>query len=146
MVRRRPQRRLNDSDIKRSRREWLEFDAARLAEPRRSMQTFLSCGALTAASPVPPRFEIAYAGCIRARSRTLAHRATAMSVTQLAAALADRYQIERKLAAGGMATVYVARDVKHARRVAIKVLHPELSAVLGADRFLAEIQTTAKLQ
>ncbi|MBY0491814.1 MAG: serine/threonine-protein kinase [Gemmatimonadaceae bacterium] len=64
----------------------------------------------------------------------------------LAAALADRYELVRELGAGGMATVYLARDVRHAREVAIKVLHPELAAVLGAERFLSEIRTTASLQ
>ncbi len=61
-------------------------------------------------------------------------------------ALADRYEMVRELGRGGMATVYLARDVRHARQVAIKVLHPELAAVLGAERFLAEIKTTANLQ
>ena len=65
---------------------------------------------------------------------------------QLKTALVDRYRIEREAGAGGMATVYLAADVRHDRRVAIKVLHPELSAVLGADRFLTEIKTTAGLQ
>jgi serine/threonine-protein kinase len=65
---------------------------------------------------------------------------------RLAAALADRYRIERELGQGGMATVYLAEDLKHDRKVAIKVLKPELAAVLGADRFLAEIKTTASLQ
>jgi serine/threonine-protein kinase len=65
---------------------------------------------------------------------------------RLVAALADRYRIERQLGAGGMATVYLAEDIKHARRVAIKVLRPELAAVLGAERFLTEIKTTANLQ
>ena len=65
---------------------------------------------------------------------------------RLATALADRYRIERELGAGGMATVYLAEDLKHGRKVAIKVLHPELSAVLGAERFLAEIKLTAQLQ
>ncbi|MBY0491831.1 MAG: serine/threonine-protein kinase [Gemmatimonadaceae bacterium] len=64
----------------------------------------------------------------------------------LRAALADRYVIVRELGAGGMATVYLARDVRHAREVAVKVLHPELAAVLGAERFLSEIRTTASLQ
>jgi eukaryotic-like serine/threonine-protein kinase len=67
-------------------------------------------------------------------------------VARLAAALADRYRIERELGAGGMATVYLAHDLRHDRQVAIKVLHPELAAALGADRFLAEIKTTARLQ
>ena len=65
---------------------------------------------------------------------------------RLQAALADRYRVERELGAGGMATVYLARDLRHDRDVAIKVLHPELGAVLGAERFLAEIKTTARLQ
>src|SRR5947208_5224571 len=70
-----------------------------------------------------------------------------MNVTaQLSAALADRYQIEREIGAGGMATVYVARDVKHNRKVALKVLKAELGAVLGVERFLAEIEVTANLQ
>src|SRR6187551_1746960 len=65
---------------------------------------------------------------------------------RLAAALADRYRIERELGAGGMATVYLARDLRHDRDVAIKVLKPELAAVLGAERFVVEIKTTASLQ
>ena len=65
---------------------------------------------------------------------------------RLVAALADRYRIERELGQGGMATVYLAHDIKHDRDVAIKVLHPDLGAALGADRFLSEIRTTARLQ
>ena len=65
---------------------------------------------------------------------------------QLQSALADRYRIERELGAGGMATVYLAHDLKHDRDVAIKVLHPDLGAALGGERFLSEIKTTAKLQ
>ena len=65
---------------------------------------------------------------------------------RLASALADRYRIERELGAGGMATVYLAQDLKHDRKVAVKVLRPELAAVIGAERFLAEIKTTANLQ
>ena len=60
-------------------------------------------------------------------------------------ALADRYAIERELGAGGMATVYLAEDVKHHRKVAVKVLRPDLAASLGGDRFLREIETTAQL-
>jgi serine/threonine-protein kinase len=65
---------------------------------------------------------------------------------RLATALADRYRIERELGAGGMATVYLAHDLRHERDVAIKVLHPDLGAALGSERFLSEIRTTAKLQ
>ena len=65
---------------------------------------------------------------------------------RLAAALANIYVIEREVGAGGMATVYLAQDVKHDRKVAVKVLRPELTAVLGADRFLQEIRVTANLQ
>ena len=65
---------------------------------------------------------------------------------KLAEALADRYRIERELGQGGMATVYLAQDLKHDRKVAVKVLKPELAAVLGAERFLAEIKVTANLQ
>ena len=67
-------------------------------------------------------------------------------MSRLAAALADRYRIERELGQGGMATVYLAHDLKHDRQVAIKVLRAELGAVLGAERFLAEIKVTANLQ
>ena len=67
------------------------------------------------------------------------------TASRLAAALADRYTIERELGQGGMATVYLAQDLKHDRRVAIKVLRPELAAVLGAERFVQEIKTTAAL-
>ena len=66
--------------------------------------------------------------------------------TRLGAALADRYRIERELGAGGMATVYLAHDLKHDRDVALKVLHPDLAATIGIDRFLGEIRVTANLQ
>jgi eukaryotic-like serine/threonine-protein kinase len=65
---------------------------------------------------------------------------------RLGAALADRYRLERELGAGGMATVYLAEDLKHDRQVAIKVLKPELAAVIGGERFVTEIKTTAALQ
>jgi serine/threonine-protein kinase len=65
---------------------------------------------------------------------------------RLATALESRYRIARQIGIGGMATVYLAHDLKHDRDVAIKVLHPDLAAALGAERFLAEIKTTAKLQ
>ena len=67
-------------------------------------------------------------------------------IAPLARALASRYRVERELGAGGMATVFLAHDLRHEREVAIKVLHPELGAALGADRFEAEIRITAKLQ
>jgi serine/threonine-protein kinase len=69
------------------------------------------------------------------------------SITEaLKVALADRYVIEQEVGAGGMATVYLAHDVKHDRKVALKVLRPELAAVIGAERFLNEIKVTANLQ
>jgi tRNA A-37 threonylcarbamoyl transferase component Bud32/tetratricopeptide (TPR) repeat protein len=64
----------------------------------------------------------------------------------LNAALTDRYDVERQLGRGGMASVWLARDLRHERRVAIKVMHPELAAAIGVDRFLREIQFIAKLQ
>ena len=64
----------------------------------------------------------------------------------LTAALADRYRIERELGHGGMATVYLAQDLKHDRQVAIKVLRPELAAAIGAERSLQEIRLTARLR
>jgi serine/threonine protein kinase len=65
---------------------------------------------------------------------------------RLAASIADRYTIDREIGRGGMATVYLARDVKHSRPVALKILDPDLGAVLGVERFLAEIRVTANLQ
>ena len=67
------------------------------------------------------------------------------ALPRLTTALASHYRIERELGAGGMATVYLARDLKHDREVALKVLRPELAAVLGAERFLQEIRISAKL-
>ena len=58
------------------------------------------------------------------------------STERLSSALADRYRILRRLGEGGMATVYLAEDLKHKRQVAVKVLRPELAAVLGAERFV----------
>jgi serine/threonine protein kinase len=69
-----------------------------------------------------------------------------LSESSLTTALGDRYRIERELGAGGMATVWLAQDLRHDRKVAVKVLRPELAAVIGAERFLAEIKTTANLQ
>jgi serine/threonine-protein kinase len=66
--------------------------------------------------------------------------------SSLGSALTGRYTIERELGQGGMATVYLAQDVRHHRRVAVKVLRPELAATLGIDRFLHEIDTAAQFQ
>src|SRR5688500_11084016 len=68
------------------------------------------------------------------------------TLDRLSSALEGRYSIVREIGAGGMATVYLAEDVRHRRKVAIKVLHPELTAVLGPERFLNEIELTANLQ
>src|SRR3954469_23293070 len=73
-------------------------------------------------------------------------KSASRSYQPLSTALADRYRIERPLGEGGMATVYLAHDLKHDRPVALKVLKPELAAVLGAERFVVEIRTTAALQ
>ncbi len=69
-----------------------------------------------------------------------------MNIERLKTLLSDRYRVERELGHGGMATVYLAHDLKHDRKVALKVLRPELAAMIGAERFLAEIKTTANLQ
>ena len=63
-------------------------------------------------------------------------------ISRLNEALEGRYKIERQIGEGGMATVYLAEDLRHERKVALKVLKPELAAVVGAERFLAEIKTT----
>ncbi len=65
---------------------------------------------------------------------------------RLRGALADRYELHSELGAGGMATVYLAEDLKHHRKVAVKVLRPELAAILGGERFLKEIEVTATLR
>src|SRR5688500_9994074 len=67
-------------------------------------------------------------------------------IAKLGGILTGRYGVEREIGAGGMATVYLARDLRHNRKVALKVVHPELSAVLGPERFLKEIELTASLQ
>ena len=71
---------------------------------------------------------------------------TSVMLERLTVALAPSYDVTRELGAGGMATVYLAHDIKHERDVAVKVLHPDLGAALGADRFLSEIKTTAKCE
>ena len=68
------------------------------------------------------------------------------TLAQAHAALSARYRLEREIGAGGMAIVYLAHDLRHDRKVALKVLRPELSAILGGERFLTEIRTTANLQ
>ncbi|MCG6988712.1 MAG: protein kinase, partial [Gemmatimonadetes bacterium] len=65
---------------------------------------------------------------------------------RLVTALSDRYRIERELGEGGMATVYLAEDLKHHRKVAIKVLRQELATTLGPERFMREIEIAARLQ
>ena len=82
----------------------------------------------------------------RASSTVLDRLVMTDALSRLKAALSDRYAIESELGAGGMATVYLAHDVKHDRKVAVKVLRPELAAAIGADRFLNEIKVTANLQ
>ena len=84
--------------------------------------------------------------CIVCDPRPLLTITMSGDLARLATVLADRYRIERELGAGGMARVYLAEDVRHHRKVAIKVLHPELSLVLGPERFFKEIELTASLQ
>src|SRR5437660_11232377 len=71
--------------------------------------------------------------------------AVSSELESLRAALADRYALERELGRGGMATVYLARDLKHGRLVAIKILRAEIAAALGPERFLREIEVAARL-
>ena len=88
---------------------------------------------------VPPRGDVL--------TKTRGETSAASNITiRLSTALAGRYRVEREVGQGGMATVYLADDIKHERKVALKVLRPELAAVVGAERFLAEIKTTANLQ
>src|SRR5579872_4980040 len=68
------------------------------------------------------------------------------AIVRLNSSLEGRYEVAREIGAGGMATVYLARDLKHDRPVALKLLNPELGAVLGGERFLSEIRVTANLQ
>lgn len=73
-------------------------------------------------------------------------RAAARTLERIQAGVAERYRLERLVGSGGMASVFLAEDMRHSRQVAIKVLSPDLAATIGADRFLAEINVTAKLQ
>ncbi|MDF2775813.1 MAG: protein kinase, partial [Geminicoccaceae bacterium] len=79
------------------------------------------------------------------RLRSLRAMETSSTQAVLQDALGAHYAFERELGRGGMATVYLARDLRHRRPVAIKVLHPELSALLGPERFLREVEVTASL-
>src|SRR5712675_2012182 len=92
------------------------------------------------AAPVALRLPLVFSDSVCSRMSPVAPPAG------LQAALAHRYVIERELGSGGMATVYLARDLKHSRFVALKVLSPVLAASLGADRFLREIELAARLQ
>jgi eukaryotic-like serine/threonine-protein kinase len=90
----------------------------------------LHCGAATPTEPgVPPR----------------TMPTGSVEVTKVRIALGERYRVERILGEGGMATVYLAEDLKHHRKVAVKVMRPELAATLGADRFLREVEIAAQL-
>ena len=89
--------------------------------------------------------DVQRAACFRVRSLDRIPLALS-NLDALRSALADRYEIERELGRGGMATVYLARDVRHDRAVALKVLHPDLAIALGAERFQREIRLAARLQ
>ena len=82
----------------------------------------------------------------RASTESARRIAPVSILAQIDAALKGRYRLERELGAGGMATVFLAKDLKHDRPVAIKVLRPELAALIGAERILSEMKTTANLQ
>ena len=100
----------------------------------------------TPVRPIDPREVAVPTAFFRATFALLLSRIYMDAVGQLTAALAGRYTVDREIGRGGMATVYLARDVRHNRKVALKVHNPELGAVLGVERFLAEIQVTANLQ
>ena len=98
--------------------------------PSEAAHFCMHCGTATPTEPGVPR-RTASTGVVE--------------VSRVTKALADRYTIERILGEGGMATVYLARDVKHNRKVAVKVMRPELAATLGADRFLREVEIAGQL-
>src|SRR4029079_12977040 len=95
---------------------------------------------------VTPRVELDREcdGESRASGRSVT--ATPTAFDRVSAALSRGYRLERELGRGGMATVYLAEDLKHHRPVAVKVLHPELAAALGHERFLREVEIAARLQ
>src|SRR4051812_38413008 len=102
-------------------------------------------GIWAGAAGVRSRGDSPTTGSTRAAEAAREAAVAAAQSAALATALADRYELERTLGRGGMATVYLARDLRHRRRVAIKVLHPELGALLGPRRFQREIETVANL-
>jgi eukaryotic-like serine/threonine-protein kinase len=106
------------------------------------IRSAVSAGPFRAAAHSSPRSAPFLLAMRRAASYLRAMDAT----SQLNTALAGRYTIVREIGAGGMATVYLALDLRHDRRVALKLLNPELGAVLGVERFLSEIKVTANLQ
>src|SRR5687768_15706154 len=116
----------------RARRRWVG------RAERRAWSTRTQASLRSRSAWLPPRRRLV-------RARACGHFSRMSDSTLAAAALDDRYVIEREIGAGGMATVYLARDRKLDREVALKVLRPELGAVLGAERFLAEIRISARL-
>ena len=107
----------------------------------------ISLAFATPLRPIPSRCKHTAGRLPAVRSApTRARGFMAADLDAIADSLAGRYTIERAIGSGGMATVYRAHDVRHDRPVALKVLRPELSAVIGAERFLREIRTTANLQ
>ena len=94
----------------------------------------------------PARVQAAPSNATEAEEHASQEQPASDTLARLRGALGDRYAVERELGRGGMATVFLAKDLKHEREVAIKVLHPDLSASVGAERFEREIRLAAKLQ